>query len=598
MADPTPRRTGAFGREFLTSLTQRLNGPAFLGRFLKVQQRGNRHFAVCPFHKDSKPSMLIRDDGSFHCFGCHQHGSVFNFLMERNAVSFPEAVAEVAQFAGVALPERSGARGPTKEQQAMFDALENCAAFFENHLGHATQGSPIKRYLEFRDINQATIDKYRIGYAPNAWTSVKDRFRDISEQLLIDADLLVRNEEKQRIYDRFRDRLMFPIRNRSGAVVGFGGRVLDDQVEPKYLNTKQTKVFSKGRELYGLYEALQAVRRPARLLLVEGYMDVVALSQQGIGYAVAALGTASNADHFRTMFWFTDEVICCFDGDDAGRTAARRALESALSALADGKSIRFMFLPTDEDPDSFVRAHGAEAFEREVKSAQHAADYFVEMLTENKDRSFNSIEAKARFVDRATALIQKVSQPSMRKVLAQEVANCFPDSVNMQALLEPSDPPPDWESPPELDDERAELVEHEQRTPTSAYENVTTKLRVSQLLCAPGIWPLLREHHELLERLVNSARDHPLTRVWLAIDQHGFSDVQGLIASFQGSQVEEDKYLMMFLSDIYDEKHAKAMSDIDSVLPQFLDGVETFITTLEKRVHREVKLAQIVEGRS
>ena len=217
------------------------------------------------------------------------------------------------------------------------------------------------------------------------------------------------------------------------------------------MNTKQTKVFSKSRELYGLFEALNVARRPRRLLLVEGYMDVVALSQHGIPYAVAALGTASNDVHFRTMFWFTNEVICCFDGDDAGRTAARRALESALAALTDDKTVKFMFLPEGEDPDSFVQTHGANAFEGLIDNAQHVADYFVDSLLETKDRTFASIEQKARFVDRAKALIQGIKHDSFRAILAQEIARCFPDDVNMEQLLSPNPIDQAPTSPPPFD---------------------------------------------------------------------------------------------------------------------------------------------------
>ncbi|MYD42993.1 MAG: DNA primase [Gammaproteobacteria bacterium] len=587
MADPSQNRPGYFGREFLTQLVQRLDGPAFIGRFIQVITRGDRHYAVCPFHKDSKPSLLIRTDGSFHCFGCHKSGSVFNFLMERNALTFPEAVTEVAQFTGTPLPQSSGRTGPTKEQLAMYEALKDCAKFFKEQLDQATSNSPVKRYLAMREVDPDTLEKYQIGYAPNTWTSIKDRNKQVSEQLLIDADLLVHNRDKNSVYDRYRHRLMFPIRDRQGRVVGFGGRVLDDAVEPKYLNTKQTKVFTKGRELYGLYETLQQPKRPERLLLVEGYMDVVALSQHGIPYAVAALGTASNANHFQTMFWSTNEVVCCFDGDDAGRLAARRALEVALSVIKEEKTVRFMFLPSDEDPDSFVRKHGKEAFEREVESAQHVADYFVSGLVDNRDRSFESIEAKARFVDRAINLIQKVSQPTMRKILTQEVAQCFPEQVNMQALLQPAavaddEPPPDEPSYEEMED-----FEPVSRAGNQYEQEINTRRRVSQLLCAPNIWPRLNEHRELLERLVHSAPDHPLTRVWLAIDRHHFTDIHGLIASFQ-----EDAWFTHYLNDIYDPQLAPAMIDVDTTLGQFTESVQTFITTLEKKVHSEIWLNQ------
>lgn len=588
MADSPTNRPGQFGRDFINDLTNRIDGPAFLSRFLKVEKSGDRYRALCPFHKDSKPSMYIRDDGSFYCFGCHKKGSVFNFLMEQNGVSFPDAVKEVAQFLGVPIPERRGSSGLTKEQLVLLDVLEKSASFFSHQLDHAGSNTVVKKYLVSRGIDRAAVEKYQIGFAPNAWTSLKDHFSDTDAWTLIDADVLVDNQNRNSVYDRYRNRLMFPIRNRQGNVVGFGGRTLDDNTEPKYLNTKQTKVFSKSRELYGLFEALNIARRPKRLLLVEGYMDVVALSQQGFPYAVAALGTASNDAHFRTMFWFTNEVICCFDGDEAGRTAAKRALESALAALTDEKTVKFMFLPEGEDPDSFVRTKGAEAFEALIGNAQHVADYFVDSLLETKNRTFTSVVQKARFVDRAMQLIRGIKHDSFRAILAQEIARCFPDDVNMEQLLsqypldqEPASPPPfdgdfdDWEEEPKLETNQS----------IRYYNEINTRRRVSQLLCAPNIWPNLTDHRPLLLRLVDIAQDDPLTRLWLAIDQHGFTDVSGLISSFQ-----DDTWFANYLADIYDASTANAMVNPQETLIQFLDGIETFLTAIQRDVERKAQL--------
>ncbi|MCY4130266.1 MAG: DNA primase [Gammaproteobacteria bacterium] len=584
MADFPSSRSGQFGREFLNDLTNRIDGPAFLSRFLKVEKSGDRYRALCPFHKDSKPSMYIRDDGSFYCFGCQKKGSVFNFLMEQNGVSFPDAVKDVAQFLGVPLPERPGSVGLTKEQRALLDVLQKSALFFSRQLEHAGSNTIVKKYLVSRGFDRTAVEKYQIGFAPNAWTSLKEHLADTEERTLIDADVLVDNQDRNSVYDRYRNRLMFPIRNRQGDVVGFGGRTLDDSVEPKYLNTKQTKVFSKSRELYGLFEVLNIDRRPKRLLLVEGYTDVVALSQHGIPYAVAALGTASNDSHFRTMFWFTNEVICCFDGDDAGRTAAKRALESALAALTDEKTVKFMFLPEGEDPDSFVRSNGKTAFEDFVNNAQHVADYFVDSVLETKDRTFASIEQKARFVDRAKSLIQGIKHDSFRVILAQEVAQCFPDDVNMQQLLAPVFSVRGPETPSSIDTYDDDWSEREPDSQQSGrfYDEITTRLRVSQLLCAHRIWRSLTTHRELLHRLVEVANDHPMTRLWSAIDRYGFSEVSGLIASFQG-----DEWFVRYLNEVYDRSNTQAMVEPEETLEQFVDGVEAFLTSIEKDIERK-----------
>ena len=594
MAESSSNRPGQFGPEFINDLTNRIDGPTFLSRYLKVERVGDRHRALCPFHKDSKPSLYIRDDGSFHCFGCQKHGSVFSFVMEHNGVSFPDAVKEVAQFAGVPVPERRGGTRITEEQRALFEVLEESASFFKRQLAQAGSDSPIKRYLESRGIDQGAVNKFQIGYAPNSWSSLKDHFNNSKEALLVDADVLVRNVDRKSIYDRYRNRLVFPIRNRQGNVVGFGGRAIDDKDEPKYLNTKQTKVFSKSKELYGLFEALDTKRRPERLLLVEGYMDVVALSQHGIPYAVAALGTASNDVHFRTMFWFTNEVICCFDGDDAGRTAAKRALEAALAALTDEKTVKFMFLPEGEDPDSFVRTNGTEAFVDYINNAQHVADYFVDSLLETNKRTFTSVEQKARFVDRAKSLIQGVKHASFRAILAQEVAQCFPDDVNMQQLL--VSPPTEFEisAPPPIEGDFERLDESESvvNQPNLFYELITTRLRVSQLLCAHQIWESLAAHQELLRRLVRVAEDDPMTRLWVAIDRHHFTDVSGLINFFQ-----DDEWFVRYLNELYDDLNANAMANPEETLEQFVDGVESFITGKEKEVERKTYLERLNQER-
>ena len=594
MVESLSNRGGQFGREFLNDLTNRLDGPAFLSRYLKVERSGDRHRSLCPFHKDSKPSMYIRDDGSFYCFGCHKKGSVFNFLMEQNGSSFPDAVKEVAQYLGVPVPEGRRSAELTREQLALLDVLQKSALFFKLQLEHAGSNTAIKQYLKSRGIDRAVIEKYEIGFAPNTWSSLKDHFADTDVRTLIDADVLVENLERHSVYDRYRNRLMFPIRNRQGNVVGFGGRTLDDDVDPKYLNTKQTKVFSKGRELYGLFEALKIARRPKRLLLVEGYMDVVALSQHAIPYAVAALGTASNDAHFRTMFWFTNEVICCFDGDDAGRTAAKRALESALAALTDEKTVKFMFLPEGEDPDSFVRSKGTATFEDSIDNAQHVADYFVDSLLETKDRTFTSIEQKVRFVDRAKSLIRGIKHDSFRAILAQEVARCFPDEVNMEQLLAPIpmdqetvSPPPfdgdfdEWKEEPEIGTDRSERY----------YNEINTRRRVSQLLCAPEIWENLENHRELLHRLVDIAQNDPLTRLWQALDHHQFTDVGGLISSFQ-----DDPWFARFLADIFDATNINTTRNPQHTLDQFLDGVESFLTVKQRDVERQAQLALLSQS--
>ena len=587
MADQPTQQRGRFDRAFLAQLTQRIDGPSFLNRFVKVERSGDRFRALCPFHNDSKPSMYIRDDGSFYCFGCQKKGSVFNFLMELNGLRFTEAVQEVAQFLSVPLPARGSDRGQSEEHIALLKVLEQSAQFFQTQLERAADDSPIKQYLAQRELDHPVINKFQIGFAPDAWDSLKSQFSDAETPRLIAGDVLIKNVERETVYDRFRNRLMFPIRNRQGNVVGFGARALSEDVEPKYLNTKQTAVFSKSRELYGLFEALQVQRRPERLLLVEGYMDVVALTQHDMPYAVAALGTASNAEHFKTMFWFTNEVVCCFDGDDAGRTAASRALEAALGALSEEKSVKFIFLPDGEDPDSFVRTHGKDAFEDLINNAQHVAEYFVDTVLTSGERAFATIEDKVKFIEHTKRLVRSIQHESYRAVLARQVADCFPDDLDLEQLLTlspPSSEPPPPPPPIPEDIEPFDTGPPLKRSIVNLHE-VRTRRYVSMLLCAPNMWEELHEHRALLHRLIDVAEDHPMTRIWVAIEHHGFTDVNGLIASFQ-----DDEQFASYLAHQYDPRNANAMSDVNEALAQFINGVETFITTEQKDVERKTQL--------
>lgn len=598
MAFEPQRKPGPLNREFLSTLTERLDGPAFIGKYLKLLLRGDRHYAVCPFHQDSKPSLLVRRDGSYYCFGCHKKGSVFNFLMEHSSTTFPEAVSEVAQYVGVPMPARSGQSGPTQEQQTLYDLLERSAAFFQQQLASANQNTQVKQYLQHRQIDEASIQKYRIGFAPNDWRRLKQHFQGTDEQLLINADVLVRQREQQdNVYDRYRNRLMFPIRNRQGNVVGFGGRVLDENDNPKYLNTKQTSVFHKSRELYGLFELLAESKRPSRILLVEGYTDVVGLSQHGVSYAVAALGTASNDSHFRTMFWFTDEVVCCFDGDDAGRTAAQRALDSALPALTADKSVSFLFLPAGEDPDSFIRTHGKAAFEQLVDEAPHAADYVVTTLVDDKETALETVEEKSNFIDRAKALISKIKNSTMQQVLAHEIAKKFPDEVSFEVLLSSSasaeDEPPPFDDfpPPAEEDYPFEMDAQIEENPSRLHiHEITTRRRLSHLLSAPNIWPLLKDQNQLFERLVDIEPNDPLTRIWMAINQHQFKEVNALIAFFQ-----DDEWFTRLLLDIHNETVAAAMIDTPTALRQFTDSVESLLTAKMAQIEQKAQLSKLSE---
>ncbi|MBL1379511.1 DNA primase [Zobellella iuensis] len=376
---------GRIPQSFIDDLLARTDIVDLIDQRVKLKKAGKNYQACCPFHNEKSPSFTVSPDKQFyHCFGCGAHGTALGFLMEYDGLEFLDAIDELAARHGVSVPRESSA-GSSPEQQAaakavrqdLYGQLNDISRFYQTQL---KQSQAAIGYLKGRGLSGEVVKQFAIGYVPDQWDSVKRQFarNRETERQLIEGGMLLQNNNG-RIYDRFRDRIMFPIRDRRGRVIGFGGRVLG-QGTPKYLNSPETPVFHKGRELYGLYEVRQAHRNPERILVVEGYMDVVALAQFGIDYAVASLGTSTTPDHLQLLFRTTREVVCCYDGDRAGREAAWRALENALPLMQDGRSLKFVFLPDGEDPDTLVRKLGAAAFEQMLAQAQDFGDFLFERL--------------------------------------------------------------------------------------------------------------------------------------------------------------------------------------------------------------------------
>ncbi|WP_278374283.1 DNA primase, partial [Idiomarina abyssalis] len=366
---------GLIPKSFIHDLLERADIVEIVDSRVPLKKAGKNHQACCPFHNEKTPSFTVSQDKQFyHCFGCGQHGNAIDFLMEFDGLNFPDAVEELAGIMGVEVP-REQAENPElaqkKQQQVRDDAelMSKTARFFQHQLKHHENSERVINYLKGRGLSGETVKRFQIGYAPDAWDSLLSTFGSSApqRQQLLELKLINRNE-KGRHYDFFRDRVMFPIHDRRGRVVGFGGRIIDGD-GPKYLNSPETRLFHKGSELYGYWHMQQAVRKPEQVCIVEGYMDVVALSQAGIDYAVASLGTATTSEQLQRLFRTSPRVVCCYDGDRAGRDAAWRALENALPLLRDGLDMAFLFLPEGEDPDSVVREHGAEAFEQQLKRA-------------------------------------------------------------------------------------------------------------------------------------------------------------------------------------------------------------------------------------
>ncbi|MBU6485721.1 MAG: DNA primase, partial [Betaproteobacteria bacterium] len=364
--------------DFVQTLLARVDIVDVIDRLVPLRKAGANYQACCPFHSEKTPSFTVSPTKQFyHCFGCGAHGTAIGFLMEYSGKSFPEAIETLARDAGLEVPrvERAGERERREEAADLSDILLTAAKFYRSQLKEAVAAVD---YLKHRGLTGAIAARFGIGYAPDAWQPLANAFPRYDDPALEAAGLVISGDSGKR-YDRFRGRIMFPIHDARGRVIGFGGRVLDGG-EPKYLNSPETPVFSKGRELYGLFLARDAIREAGRVVVVEGYMDVVALAQHGVEYAVATLGTSTTPVHAQKLLRLADSVVFCFDGDAAGRKAAWRALENVLPVLADGKEARFLFLPDGEDPDDFIRRSGKAAFERAVADAQPLSEYLVSEL--------------------------------------------------------------------------------------------------------------------------------------------------------------------------------------------------------------------------
>ena len=415
---------GRIPRVFINDLLARTDIVELIDARVKLKKQGKNYHACCPFHNEKTPSFTVNGEKQFyHCFGCGAHGNAIDFLMNYDRLEFVESIEELATSHGLDVPYEAG-NGPSPmerhQRQSLYQLMDNLNGFYQQSLQQSSAQSA-RDYLQHRGLSADIINHFAIGYAPAGWDNVLKRFGKQPEdrESLMEAGMLVSND-KGRVYDRFRERVMFPIRDKRGRVIGFGGRVLGNDT-PKYLNSPETPVFHKGRQLYGLYEALKNYPEPKRLLVVEGYMDVVALAQYGVDYAVASLGTSTTAEHIQLLFRSTDNVICCYDGDRAGREAAWRALETALPYMNDGRQLRFMFLPDGEDPDTLVRKEGKAAFEARMEQAMPLSSFLFDSLLPQVDLS--SRDGKARLSTLALPLITQIPGETLRIYLRQELGN-------------------------------------------------------------------------------------------------------------------------------------------------------------------------------
>jgi DNA primase len=423
--------------DFIQTLLARVDIVDVVDRYVPLKKAGANYTACCPFHSEKTPSFTVSPSKQFyHCFGCGAHGTAIGFLMEYGGKSFPDAVEELARDAGLEVPRSvTPAEDARRVQgQDLTGLLLHAAKFYRTALKEAPRAID---YLKDRGLTGPIAVRFGIGYAPDEWQPLARVFPDYQDKALETAGLVIAGDAGKR-YDRFRDRIMFPIHDASGRVVGFGGRVLD-KGEPKYLNSPETPLFSKGRELYGLFQARQAIRAAGKVVVVEGYMDVVALAQHGVEYAVATLGTATTPAHVQKLLRLTDTVVFCFDGDEAGRRAAWRALENALAWLADGKNAKFLFLPDGADPDDYIRRRGSAAFEGLVGQAVPLSDFLLSELATRHPPS--SAEDRAALVNAAKPLLAQLHAPILSALLRRRIAEIagLPE-IELAALLPASAP--------------------------------------------------------------------------------------------------------------------------------------------------------------
>ena len=520
---------GLIPQTFIDELIARADIVEIIGLRVPLKKAGREYRACCPFHNEKTPSFWVSPDKQFyHCFGCGAHGTVLKFLMEHDRMAFPEAVEDLAERLGLEVPREAGsAPSNTKRaEEPLYDLMGQVAKFFADSLARDARA---RAYVERRGLEPATLEQFSIGYAPNSWNEVLRRFgtSETERRALFDLGLIIERDRGQirdgdRHYDRFRDRIMFPIRDVRGRVIAFGGRILD-QGEPKYLNSPETALFHKGRELYALFETRRTRSNLKRLLIVEGYMDAVRLHQAGVNYAVATLGTATTPEHFKRIFRLVSEVVFAFDGDRAGRAAAWRALQHALPEAREGREIRFLFLPEGHDPDSLVGEEGREAFEKRLDSTLPLSEYLVSELQSQADLSH--ADGRARFAELARPLLVRLAEGVYRELVLKRIAESL--GIARERLEELMDLAPAPSARPAVDSNSGSFATGsyaaaQSRTRTSGGRGSLVRQAMVRLVRFPALAQqvTLEERGaleackeagvDLLRLLLDDLREHPL----------------------------------------------------------------------------------------
>ena len=411
--------SGRIPQSFINDLVGKVDIVEVIGSRITLKKTGKNYSGLCPFHNEKTPSFSVSPDKQFfHCFGCQESGTALGFVMLHDRLGFVEAVEALAGSIGLDVPREKNS-SPTERQpdSELLEALSKATDFYKTQL---RSSEPAKQYLQSRGVSGALARDFQLGYAPAGWQVLESNLNGVTKESLVDAGL-VSQSEKGKPYDRFRDRIIFPIRNTRGQIIGFGGRLMASDGGPKYLNSPETQAFKKGEELYGLYEARKSQSRLEKILVVEGYMDVLSLVQSGIANVVATLGTATNETHFQKLFRHTNEIVLCFDGDAAGRQAGWKALERAMPALTDQKQVKLVFLPEAEDPDTLVQKLGAEGFERLLQNSTPGLSYLINKLSEGLD--LESLDDKAKFFGLCQPYIEKMKEGILKELFQEKVSN-------------------------------------------------------------------------------------------------------------------------------------------------------------------------------
>lgn len=423
----------AIPQAFIDELLSRTDIVEVVDQRIPLRKRGSNHMACCPFHNEKTPSFSVSQTKQiYHCFGCGAGGNAISFLMNYDKLSFSEAIEHLASAIGLSLPAENKPLSKNSSNHNLYDLLAQIAVYYQKQLRQHPDAQCAIDYLKQRGFTGTIAKTFEIGYVPEAWDSLSKAFPHRQEQLF-SCGMLIKNEQG-RYYDRFRGRIMFPIRNQRGKVIGFGGRIIE-KGEPKYLNSPETSVFHKGSELYGLYEACQANRQLERILIVEGYLDVIALAQYGITYAVATLGTATSPEHLKKLFRYTKELVFCFDGDSAGQSAAWKALEQALPFMEDGRQVRFLILPSGHDPDSYIRTLEPTQFISQITTAMPLEDFLFNKL--RQDINLDSSAGKAQLVKEISERLDLLPKGSLKPILLEQLAKLLKlNTVTMQQMLQ------------------------------------------------------------------------------------------------------------------------------------------------------------------